>query len=108
MTIHRYTGQPLSPGMIVCPVSMMTAGLCGTPRIIERVTAQSVVLRDIRSGEESTKRLSSIAFVCDTESDGWRAHGASTELCASEQLVEQQQLSERAERKRLAIAALEG
>ena len=107
MSIHRYLGQPLTPGMIVCAESNLRDGFCGVPFVVEKVTEKSVFLRSLKNGEAKTKRLSSIVFVCDTQADGFRAYEASFELVRSEIKLQEQWEAMRVERRRLAVEALE-
>lgn len=106
MAITKYEGQPLPPGTIVCRESMMTVGFCSRPVEVVRETGSMVELRDLRDHSDVVRRAKTgIAFICDTEAEGWRMHEASMDFVTREQEISKRLARELAERKRAAIEA---
>lgn len=103
MSITAYTGQPLSPGMIVCRRSVMTNGFASRPLKIVRVTGSRAIVAD-RDGDEARIALSTIDFIVDTMEEGMQLAEASIRFVTDEQVHEEAHLKARGERKRRAIA----
>lgn len=80
MAITKYTSDiELKPGMYVNLDSLYREGFAGQPALIKKVTAASIVVTEMRTqrhfktgeittedGVDSTRRKSSISWVCDT------------------------------------------
>lgn len=107
MSITAYTGQPLSPGMIVCRRSIMTCGFASRPVKIVRVTGSRAIVTDTdvtnMFGDKGRISLSTIAFIVDTIQEGNQLNEASIRFVGDEQKREQEHLNDRAKRKRCAI-----
>jgi hypothetical protein len=69
----------------------------------------TVVVRDIRDGDEVRRSKSGILYICDTVEEGERMFEASMKLVSDEQRISQEQAKDRYARKELAIdKAIEG
>ena len=109
MGITKYEGQPLPAGTIVCKESQMIAGICDQPVAVVSETGSTVRVRDLRSGDEWRCNKSNMAFICDTEEEGWLMQKASMALVEAEHIISRQLAADRAARKHLAIdAAMNG
>lgn len=106
MAITKYEGQPLPTGTIVCRESMLAVGFCSRPVEVVRETGGMVELRDLRDRHDVVRRAKTgIAFICDTEAEGWRMHEASMGFVTREQQIAKLLARELAERKRTAVEA---
>lgn len=98
--IRQYRGQLIQPGQFVNLSSSMTYGIGSRPLLVVAVSRMSVRVVDPRdeaaaSAEETTRRLSSVQFVCDTLDEGNAVaarcadhlYAARRELAACEQRI---------------------
>ncbi len=105
MAITPYTGQPLTPGMLVCRRSILISGFAARPVTIVKVAGSRAIVRD-RDGDEARIGLTTIAFLVDTEEEGLALHEASISFVESEREHERLFQQARSERKRAAIQAV--
>lgn len=106
MSIRRYEGQELKPGMIVCRRSVMTNGICSRPVTITRVCKSRAEITD---GEETRLiGISTIAFIVDSIDEGMSLFEISCDFLKQEERYERDHQRARSERKSAAIAKATG
>lgn len=105
MTIALYTGQPLTPGTIICRRVMVNFGIAGPPMTVVSTSPASVVARD-RYGDETRVYLSTVAFVVSTVEEGMTVFTASMAHLNAERELLSIQTEASDERRRAVIEAL--
>jgi hypothetical protein len=106
MSIRKYEGQELKPGMVVCRRSVMTNGICSRPVTITRVCKSRAEITD---GEEVRLiGISTICFIVDSIEEGMRLFEISCDFLKQEERYEREHHRARSERKIAAIAKATG
>lgn len=107
MAITPYSGQTLTPGMIVLRRSIARWGICARPVTITHVAKSRVRVAD-GDGDERMVNATTIRFIADTMEEGHALHRASLDFCEAERQIELAEDIARGKRRKRAIAIASG